>query len=467
MSTFFRNVDPRTDIDIPIGNGRGPVAGLRARAVLVDMEDGVLNETLQGPIGELFDQRHFIRDVSDSGSGNNWAHGYSVYGPQHQEGMLDVFQHTAEKCDSLQSFFLMHSMGGGTGSGLGTYILSMLEDNFKSCYRIVTAVFPSDDDDVITSPYNAVLGLKQLTDHADCVLPVDNQALLSICGKIANPSHSAGDSRLSGFDSANGLVASLLTDLTASMRFSGGLNVDLNEITTNLVPYPRLHYLMSSLSPLRITRPASPTAKKSSSSTRTSTGRRRSSSSSSSTQELATDPRNMRQLFSDAFLSSHQLMTVDPRAYRAIYHHDEKKKTKKTVILSLYLRYLACGLLLRGDVVVSDVNMQIRRLQTELNMIHWNREGFKIGLCSTAPIGWKRSLLCLSNNCGMGSTFAVMKDRFTRLYNRNAMMHHYTQFIDAEVFDEALDSLVALIDDYRHLNSTEPRPVRRRPQPAF
>jgi hypothetical protein len=55
-----------------------------------------------------------------------------------------------------------------------------------------------------------------------------------------------------GFDSMNGVVASLLTDLTASARFPGSLNVDLNEITTNLVPFPRLHYLISALSPLRL-----------------------------------------------------------------------------------------------------------------------------------------------------------------------------------------------------------------------
>lgn len=34
------------------------------------------------------------------------------------------------------------------------------------------------------------------------------------------------------------------------MRFEGDLNVDLNEITMNLVPYPRMHFLLSSLSPL-------------------------------------------------------------------------------------------------------------------------------------------------------------------------------------------------------------------------
>ena len=38
--------------------------------------------------------------------------------------------------------------------------------------------------------------------------------------------------------------------LYSSMRFDGILNVDLNEITMNLVPYPKLHFLLSSIAPL-------------------------------------------------------------------------------------------------------------------------------------------------------------------------------------------------------------------------
>jgi tubulin epsilon len=52
------------------------------------------------------------------------------------------------------------------------------------------------------------------------------------------------------FEAMNSLVAQLLNHLTASMRFNGSLNLDLNEITMNLVPYPRMHFLISALSPL-------------------------------------------------------------------------------------------------------------------------------------------------------------------------------------------------------------------------
>jgi tubulin epsilon len=31
-----------------------------------------------------------------------------------------------ELCDSLQSFVMLHSLGGGTGSGVGSYIVELL-----------------------------------------------------------------------------------------------------------------------------------------------------------------------------------------------------------------------------------------------------------------------------------------------------------------------------------------------------
>ena len=88
--------------------------------------------------------------------------------------------HAVEKCDSLQSFFLMHSLGGGTGSGLGTYILGLLEDEFPDVFRFTASVFPSKDEDVVVSPYNSMFSLYELMKHADCTLPIDNQALVNI-----------------------------------------------------------------------------------------------------------------------------------------------------------------------------------------------------------------------------------------------------------------------------------------------
>lgn len=167
LSSFFRNVDTRYEPPrpLPVGDGTGGIRCLKARSVIVDMEEGVINEMLKGPLGEVLDNQLRLSDVS--GAGNNWAHGHWGYGPQYRDALLDRVTSAVEECDSLQSFLLLHSLGGGTGSGLGTYILGLLEDEFPAAFRFTASVFPSEDDDVVTSPYNALLSLAQLAEHAD------------------------------------------------------------------------------------------------------------------------------------------------------------------------------------------------------------------------------------------------------------------------------------------------------------
>ncbi|XP_077076357.1 tubulin epsilon chain isoform X3 [Siphateles boraxobius] len=265
LSSFFRNVDQSRRAGGADATG-GRITALKARAVLVDMEEGVLGEILQGPLRSLFNSTQLISDVS--GSGNNWAVGHHTYGLTYREQIVDQVRKAAEHCDCLQCFFLIHSMGGGTGSGLGTFVLKLLEEEFPEVCRIVTSVYPMAEDDVITSPYNSVLAMKELTEHADCVLPVDNQSLVDIVGKIQHMSNTGKPSCtikkdctiISGqgglmkvekpFDAMNNIVANLLLNITSSARFEGSLNMDLNEIAMNLVPFPRLHYLVPSLTPL-------------------------------------------------------------------------------------------------------------------------------------------------------------------------------------------------------------------------
>uniref|UniRef100_A0A672SYJ7 Tubulin epsilon 1 n=1 Tax=Sinocyclocheilus grahami TaxID=75366 RepID=A0A672SYJ7_SINGR len=226
LSSFFRNVDQRRGAD----STGGRITALKARAVLVDMEEGVLAEILQGPLRSLFSSTQLISDVS--GSGNNWAVGHHTYGLVYREQIVDQVRKAAEHCDCLQCFFLIHSMGGGTGSGLGTFVLKLLEDEFPEVCRIVTSVYPTAEDDVITSPYNSVLAMKELTEHADCVLPVDNQSLVDIVGKIQHMSNTGklgcaikkNCTIISGqggvvkvekpFDAMNNIVANLLLNIT-------------------------------------------------------------------------------------------------------------------------------------------------------------------------------------------------------------------------------------------------------------
>lgn len=177
MSTMFRNVDSHGR-GLPVGV---PLMHIRARGILIDTEGGVVSETLRSPIGGLFDPHENIL-TDNSGAGNNFAHGFFEYGQIHGEHFLELVRRQTEMCDSLQSFHLLHSVGGGTGSGLGTRTLELLADDFKGVGRIAVSLLPSSSncknvDDVVVSPYNAVMALRYLSEHADAVIPMDNAQL--------------------------------------------------------------------------------------------------------------------------------------------------------------------------------------------------------------------------------------------------------------------------------------------------
>lgn len=55
----------------------------------------------------------------------------------------------------------------------------MPEDDFLEVERFVTSVYPPSEDNVIASPYNTVLAMKELNEHADCGVPIGNEMISS------------------------------------------------------------------------------------------------------------------------------------------------------------------------------------------------------------------------------------------------------------------------------------------------
>merc|ERR1711962_1625104 len=50
--------------------------------------------------------------------------------PGTMDSVLDVVRKEAESCDCLQGFQLTHSLGGGTGSGMGTLLISKIREEY-------------------------------------------------------------------------------------------------------------------------------------------------------------------------------------------------------------------------------------------------------------------------------------------------------------------------------------------------
>lgn len=87
--------------------------------------------------------RALISVLGQSGAGNNWAKGHYTEGADLIDGVVEVVRKEAEHCDCLQGFQLTHSLGGGTGSGMGTLLISKIREEFPDRMMTTFSVVPS------------------------------------------------------------------------------------------------------------------------------------------------------------------------------------------------------------------------------------------------------------------------------------------------------------------------------------
>jgi hypothetical protein len=139
------------------------------RAILLDLEPRVLNSIQNSAYKNIYNPENFYIHKDGTGAGNNWGAGYSM-GEQVQDEVLDMIDREADGSDSLEGFMLLHSIAGGTGSGLGSFMLERLNDRFPKKLIQTYSVFPNTQDgDIVVQPYNSMLSMRRLTENADSV----------------------------------------------------------------------------------------------------------------------------------------------------------------------------------------------------------------------------------------------------------------------------------------------------------
>lgn len=112
-------------------------------------------------------------------------------------------------------------------------------------------MYPTGTEDVITCPYNMGFATQEMASCATCVFPVENRALLDIHSKIKMPVNSNSNiSMFRPFEDLNSTIVHMLLHLTSGSRFPGSLNFDLNELNTNMVPFPKMKFLSTGFSPI-------------------------------------------------------------------------------------------------------------------------------------------------------------------------------------------------------------------------
>ncbi|KAF5359340.1 hypothetical protein D9756_003015 [Leucocoprinus leucothites] len=362
------------------------------RSVQVDLEAGVCNKIKSGPLGPLFRPDTFLS--ADVGAGNNWAKGYYTEGAELVDSILDVVRKQVEPCDSLQGFQLLHSLGGGTGSGLGSLLLSKLREEYPDRMLATFSILPSPKvSETVVEPYNALLSLHQLVDNGDLTVCIDNEALYDICQhtlKIKNPT----------FDNLNNLISRVLCGVSTSLRFPGQLNGDLRKLGMNLIPFPRLHFLMPSYAP-----------------------------------------------FYDPGASSYESNAI-PELTKALFN----RKNLLVACDPRHGRYLTAATIFRGKISSREAAVSVHDLQSKNShsFVEWIPDNVSVSLVTVPPVGQKIAATALANSTSIQELFKRTLETFTAMFKRRAFLHWYTgEGMDIMEFSEAESNAYDLIAEYQ------------------
>jgi len=373
------------------------------RSLFIDLEPTVLDEIRSGTYRLLFHPETLISGKEDAA--NNYARGHYTVGKEIVDLCLDRVRKMVDQCNALQGFLIFHSVGGGTGSGFTSLLLERLAVDYGKKNKLSFVVYPSPNISTsVVEPYNSVLSTHGLLECTDVSFMLDNQAIYDICKTKLNV-------ELPTYTNINRLVAQVISSLTSSLRFDGALNVDLNEFQTNLVPYPRIHFVACSYAPIVAA-------------------------------ERAThETLSVAQITSDVLEPSSFMVKCDPR----------------------HGKYMAVSLMYRGDVVTKETNAAIQALKSKrtIQFVDWSPTGFKCGINYHPPTPVpggdvakvRRAVAMVANTTAIAEVFSRIDHKFDLLYAKRAFVHWYVgEGMEEGEFSEAREDLAALEKDYESVS---------------
>jgi len=372
------------------------------RALLLDLEPRVINTIQNSEYGDLYNPENIFLSKEGGGAGNNWAKGYGN-AEKVSEEIFDIVDREADGSDSLEGFVLIHSIAGGTGSGMGSYLLETINERYPKKLIQTYSVFPmlsADSSDVVVQPYNSVLTLKRLTYNADSVVVLDNTALNRIAMdrlKLTNPT----------FAQINSLVSTVMAASTTTLRYPGYMNNDLIGMLASLIPTPRCHFLMTGYTPLTIDRQSTTIRK-----------------------------------------------TTVLDVMRRLLH-------TKNIMVSCSTRrgvYISILNIIQGEVDPTQVHKSLQRIRERklAKFITWGPASIQVALSRQSPYiqhAHKVNGLMLANHTSICQLFDRCVKQYDKLRSRNAFLDNYRQealFSDnLDEFDSAKEVVVSLSEEYK------------------
>ncbi|KAL1461012.1 hypothetical protein WDU94_012945 [Cyamophila willieti] len=366
--------------------------GYIPRSILVDLEPGTMDAVKSGPFGKLFRPDNFLH--GQSGAANNWAKGHYTEGAELVDSVMDVLRREVENCDCMQGFQITHSLGGGTGSGMGTLLMAKIREEYPDRMINSFSVVPSPKvSDTVVEPYNAILSFSHLIENTDETFCIDNEALYDICVrslKLTSPS----------YQDLNHLVSATMSGVTTCLRFPGQLNADLRKLAVNMVPFPRLHFFMSGNAPLI------------------------------SPKLVDYKLMSVGELTKELFDAKNMMVACDPR----------------------HGKYLTVATIFRGELSLKEIDDHIVNIHKS-NLpyyVEWIPNNIKTALCDIPPNGLKMSGTFIGNTTAIQGLFQRIIDQFCSMFRRKAFLHWYVvEGMDEMEFNEAGANVEDLVCEYQ------------------
>lgn len=155
-----------------------------ARTVLIDTEAKVLKNICRQSNSQWTYRPQNLICQASGGSANNWAYGYLIKSQQLKDETLEAIRKETERTDHLEGILFLLSSAGGTGSGVGSYFIDHLREEFPTKTLIGSTVLPFSSGEVGTQNYNTLLTLAKFNEKCDVNFLFENEQIHSICTSI-------------------------------------------------------------------------------------------------------------------------------------------------------------------------------------------------------------------------------------------------------------------------------------------
>ncbi|CAH1788254.1 unnamed protein product [Owenia fusiformis] len=149
-------------------------------SVNVDSEPKVVKRLLKDNKQSNFRKENVI--LGKRGRGTNWALGYN--GPKSGDDRdllgiaTEAIRKEVERCDSFSGIVMVHSISGGTGSGVGAHLSEILRDEYPLAYQLSCVVAPHATGESPLQHYNSLLCLSWLQRFSDSIMFFQNDDIL-------------------------------------------------------------------------------------------------------------------------------------------------------------------------------------------------------------------------------------------------------------------------------------------------